>query len=1142
MKTHFLKPLLVIASSGGLVLAQELKPPVIRAQADGLPPKEALANFTTYEGFHIVQSAAEPEVRQPVAMTIDERGRVWIAEAYEYPLRAEGDTGKDRILIFEDKDGDGVFDSRKVFTEGLNLVSGLEVGFGGVWVGAAPYLMFIPDADGDDKADGKPEVLLDGFGWHDTHETLNSFAWGPDGWLYGCHGVFTHSLVGKPGTAEKDRQPLNAGIWRFHPTKKVFEVFAQGTSNPWGIDFNDHGQAFVTACVIPHLFHVIQGARYQRQAGRHFDPHTYDDIKTCADHLHYIGDQWANSRDGSSSDFGGGHAHCGLSIYLGDNFPDEFRGKLFFNNLHGHRMNQEVLERKGSGFVGKHAPDFLFSNDKQHMGVSLRYGPDGGMFLTDWYDSQTCHNVNGEIWNRSNGRIYKISYGESKAVQVDLRECPDMQLAKYQLHKNEWFVRNSRRLLQERAEKGKLKDTSVVPYLEEIMTINPDPTRRLRALWTLHAIGADRPVRMAYWLQDENEYVRAWAVQFLTESKTVDAAAAGALQKLEAGEKSPVVRLYLASALQRMEPATRWDLAAALLSHGEDAGDQNLPLMIWYGVSDLVPLDQARALDLAVASEIPLVRRYILRRISESPEGRAAVMERVTKESGDFPADALSGIAMAVANEQQLDAPPSWIAASGRFEKLVGEGSRHDFELLATLFGDQRMADRFEKSLADVSVAKKTRTAALGNLLRMKNPKLPDLLMKLARDDRDDQRPEIIRALGMVPDERTVPYLVGLFPGLKPAEKEAAVQTLAGSQAGARALASGLADGSVKRGDISAFSARQMRNYNQPEITSAVEKYWGAISSGQGGDKTPEINTLAKALHPDILAKADLGKGRELFQATCFACHQLFGEGMKIGPDLTGSNRKDLKYLLENIIDPNALVGVDYQLQMITKKDGQMVTGLLREKTPTALTIAMLGGATVPVSVAEIEKQEVSTTSMMPEGLLANLSPEQRRDLIGYLQSPKQVPLPVEGEIVVGDDRINVAEVNRGSVQQQPMLSFKADTWSGNSQLWWKNGEKGDRLVLRFESPSAGVFDVHGVFGMAPDYGRFRILLNGKIALESIDLYNKDVVITTGEINLGKHEIKKGLNQLILEILPANPEATPGNMAGIDHLRLLPVK
>src|SRR5262249_21371397 len=209
-----------------------------------------------------------------------DRGRVWVAEAYSYPIKVPDEKAQDRILIFEDADGDGKFDKRTVFAENLNLVSGLEVGFGGVWVGAAPELLFIPDANGDDKPDGEPQVLLDGWAYQDTHETLNSFIWGPDGWLYGCHGVFTHSNVGKPGTPDDERTPINAGIWRYHPTKHAFEVFAWGTSNPWGVDFNDHGHCFLTCCVIPHLFHIIQGARYHRQGGEHFQQHTYADIQT----------------------------------------------------------------------------------------------------------------------------------------------------------------------------------------------------------------------------------------------------------------------------------------------------------------------------------------------------------------------------------------------------------------------------------------------------------------------------------------------------------------------------------------------------------------------------------------------------------------------------------------------------------------------------------------------------------------------------------------------------------------------------------------------------------------------------------------------------------------------------------------------
>ena len=422
------------------------------------------------------------------AFTFDSRGRIWVAEAYTYPNRAPDGKGQDKIVILEDKDGDGYHETRKVFIEGLNLVSGLEVGFGGVWVGAAPYLMFIPDRDGDDvpdelvagtlrvpnAADGTRSVpatlqfpkdvpagatvLLDGFGWQDTHEVLNAFIWGPDGWLYGCHGVFTQSKVGKPGTPNEQRQGLNAGVWRYHPTKHVFEVFAHGSSNPWGVDFNEHGHAFITACVIPHLYHIIQGGKYQRQGGQHFDQYFFEDIKTIADHQHYVGNlrdhAWWGHEPHAPTDTlsaGGGHAHAGAMIYLGDNFPPQYRNTLFMSNIHGNRVNQDLLVRKGSGYVGKHGKDLLIANDRWFRGINLKTGPDGSVYVIDWYDKNACHRTNSEIWDRTNGRIYNVKYvgaegrgarGERKAT--DLAKLSDKELIDFVYHPNEWQSRMAR--------------------------------------------------------------------------------------------------------------------------------------------------------------------------------------------------------------------------------------------------------------------------------------------------------------------------------------------------------------------------------------------------------------------------------------------------------------------------------------------------------------------------------------------------------------------------------------------------------------------------------------------------------------------------------------------------------------------------
>ncbi|MDP6208935.1 MAG: dehydrogenase, partial [Roseibacillus sp.] len=189
----------------------------------GTHENQTVAGMMVPEGFVVDLIAEEPDLTQPIAFTFDERGRLWVVEAHSYPQRQPEGKGKDRIVILEDANQDGIFESRTVFAGGLNLVSGIEVGFGGVWVGAAPHLLFIPDRDRNDVPDGDPVVLLDGWGYQDTHETLNSFTWGPDGWLYGNQGVFCHSMIGKPGTPAEKRSGMRAGVWRYHPTRHKFE-------------------------------------------------------------------------------------------------------------------------------------------------------------------------------------------------------------------------------------------------------------------------------------------------------------------------------------------------------------------------------------------------------------------------------------------------------------------------------------------------------------------------------------------------------------------------------------------------------------------------------------------------------------------------------------------------------------------------------------------------------------------------------------------------------------------------------------------------------------------------------------------------------------------------------------------------------
>jgi putative membrane-bound dehydrogenase-like protein len=342
-----------------------------------LPADRAAKFMELPEGFRATVFASEPDVIQPISFCIDDRGRLFVAEALNYGEWKPD--GKDRIIILEDTDGDGRSDSRKVFYEGFNYITGIEFGFGGIWVMSPPGLYFVPVRNGDDKPDAPPELLFDGFGYKESrHNLANGFTWGPDGWLYAGHGRTSPSDVGRPGTPAEKRIHCDGGVYRIHPTRLVFENFADGTTNPWGVDFNDFGQCFVSNCVNPHLFHMIQGGHYEPWRNRPSSRFAYERLPTCADHLHWPGGSLrATLGSPQTLDMGGGHAHCGTLIYLGGKFPAEFRNNAFMCNVHGRRINRDILKRTGSGYTASHAKDFAINPDPWFMGVTLQTGPDG---------------------------------------------------------------------------------------------------------------------------------------------------------------------------------------------------------------------------------------------------------------------------------------------------------------------------------------------------------------------------------------------------------------------------------------------------------------------------------------------------------------------------------------------------------------------------------------------------------------------------------------------------------------------------------------------------------------------------------------------------------------------------------------------
>jgi putative membrane-bound dehydrogenase-like protein len=983
---------IVSCTFGESSIEDTIEEPKTGAVDEPLLPEQAAATMVVPDGFQVTLFAGEPDVQQPVGFCFDDRGRLWVAEAYNYPNH--GTKPGDRIVILEDSDGDGKFDKRKVFFDQLNYVTGIEVGFGGAWVMSPPFFYFIPDKDGDDVPDSKPELLLDGFGNHaNSHNLANGFAWGPDGWLYGTHGRTNFSRIAKPGTPDDQRVQFDGGVYRYHPVKHIWEPYADGTTNPWGIDWNDVGDSFVTNCVNPHLFQIIQGAHYEPWRNRESSRYAYERISTIADHLHYLGGPNFHEGIGSEAEdaMGGGHAHCGTMIYLGDNWPDSYRNSVFTNNIHGKRVNNDLLARSGSGYVASHGKDFLKSKDPWHMGVTIQYGPDGGVYVSDWSDTGECHSIKNT--QRETGRIFKVTFETPAYRPVDIASLTNDELVQKQLHKNDWHVRHARRALQERAARG--DDMSGVrKSLLELFNASQDITRKLRAIWALYVIGGIDEAFLIEQLNHESEYIRGWSIRLLCEGPTLPTEAINRLIEIAAKDPSAYVRLQLSCALQRWKPEDRWSVAANLLRHTEDVGDMNLPLMNWYAIEPLVDQDLQRFIDLALKARIPLVRNHIARRVAshkDSLRGLNLLSESLSKSTDSgLQNDLLSGMLLGLEGRRSVGMPAGWTAAYSKLESSLDARVRQSATELALVFDDPRALISLSKLAADRNVNSKERSRAIRSLVAKKGANVASLLGELVRDS--DVRRDAIRGLAEFDDLSTSRLLLDSYSVFDADAKQDALQTLASRSSWGVNLLDAVETNRIPRKDITAFTARQLQSLGNQALNDRIAKLWGEMRS-TSAEKKQLIGKYRKLLTPTVVEKANVSAGRALFQKHCANCHKLFGEGGAIGPDITGAQRTNIDYVLENLVDPSAAVAKDFQMELIQTESGRVITGMIVDESDSALSI-QTANEKVVLPKSEIEERSLSKVSMMPDGLLQTLTNNQIRDLIGYLGSPMQVDLP----------------------------------------------------------------------------------------------------------------------------------------------------
>ncbi|HEY1190278.1 MAG TPA: PVC-type heme-binding CxxCH protein [Gemmata sp.] len=977
-----------------------------------LKPSETVAKFKVPEEFEVKLFAGEPECINPVAFTIDEKGRVWVVECFEYPKKTpKGKAPRDRIVLLEDTDGDGVCDKRTVFAEGkdfpvpeerkkaglgaFDLCTGIEVGHGGVFVGAAPYLWFIENKN--DKP-GKFDVLLKGFGSQDTHETLNTFQWGPDGWLYGLHGIFTNSAVKPGGQLDGPEARINGGIWRYHPKLKKFEVFAEGTSNPWGMDWrNTDGQFILACCVIPHLYHIVPGGIYKRQAGASFNPFVYGYLSEISDHTFHKESGWA---------------HAGLISLDVPHIPKRFQNSVIFGSIHGCSIKQNILKPNRSSYTASRGDDFLVSGDKNFRPINMKWGPAGDIYLIDWHDQNPCHQTAPDLWDYERGRVYRIQLKGTKTKKPeDLGKKSDDELI-------DLLDRHGNRA-------GTESDTSRWPYQsrtamrllgERAAGANGDELAKKLARGTAGFMQLNTAAQTGYYkselvknlAEDTKGFLSAplaftahqtMMIRAAAQADEITAKGVGAFADVAKGVKDAGARRELASAALRL--ADRHDvtpLLRALMAHKEDAKDPIIPQLVWLTYEKLLtkkvgattPAEKELAWLAEEAPKNEFVRDSIVPKVMRrlvatgKPDDLRLCVEFATKvKDANTREKALDGLALAL-DKQTVSAPEAWAALQAEITKennpkLVALANK-----LAVSFRDPAALKRAIAAATDVKLAADARTEAVRQLASIRAPETVPLLLDLVRKDSTDAvRAEAVRALAVFDKPEVASTLLGGWKDTPKNLRPDVVNTLCTRKEWAKALLKAMADKKVDRGEITDNTVTRLQAFNDKELNALIEKAWGRTRA------TPaELAKLIDKTRDSLYeAPASFDRGRKVFEATCGKCHKFDGKGAEVGPPLDGAGR-DIEYLLTNVLDPNRVIGAPYFLRTARLLDDTVFSGLLAEEDDKTITLKLENAVVKKIKKEDLaEPVRVAEKSLMPEGLGYNMTPQDFRDLVRYVMA-----------------------------------------------------------------------------------------------------------------------------------------------------------
>ena len=932
-------------------------------------------------------------MRQPLFVDWDERGRMWVVEYIQYPYPAglkmvshdeywravydkvpapppHGARGLDRITIHEDTDGDGRYDKHTTFLDGLNIVTSFAIAKDGVWVLNPPYLLFYADRNHDDVPDGDPEIHLQGFGLEDTHSVANSLEWGPDGWLYACQGSTVSGHVIRPGLDKNPVHSLGQLIWRYHPQMRKYEIFAEGGGNAFGLEIDAKGRIFSG-----HNggdtrgFHYVQGGYYQKGFQKHgplSNPYAFGYFPAMA---HPPVPRFTHK----------------FIIYEDVALPEAYRGKFFgVEPLQG-RIVYGQIDRNGSSFKTKDLGRPVATTDPWFRPVNLTVGPDGAIYFCDMYEPKIAHRDHfSGIISKDTGRIYRLRAKGAKGAKHDppknLKSESTPALIARLGDPNKCTRRMALRLLGERND-----PSAKAPLVKRLS--QPNGATALEALWALHWMGAlDEPTAITS-LSHPDPYVRLWTARLLCDERTVSPKIAAAIVKLAVAETNLDVLSQLACSARRLPAHDALPMLRNLAQHEAVAGDVHIPLLIWWGIEAKAESDRDAVLALfddAAFWRLPVVRKYLVARILEryaAAGGRANLMScvRLFRQAPDSESTRLLVKGFEEASRGRLLAglPPELV------DVLAKAGG--DSLPLGVRQGRRESVAQALRVVAEPKAEIKQRLQLIEIFGEVPQPSSIPVLLGLAEHDSDPQiKAAALAALCLYDEPRIGTTVVAVYPRLADDAQSAAETLLSTRKSWSRELLEAVDAGRVDARRLKPEVVRKMTVHRDPRLAALIAKHFPHIKGATTAEMQAQISRLSSVLKP---GGGDPHRGKRLFDSSCAKCHLMFGEGGRIGPDLTTFRRDDLLNMLINVVNPSAEIREGFEQVMVVTHDGRAVSGLRFDQDQKVLVLRNVDGQNITVARSDIEETIPQPKSLMPEGLLNGLKDQEVRDLFAYLRS-----------------------------------------------------------------------------------------------------------------------------------------------------------